>query len=179
MIVERTIRVGPLELFTIVCEPERGGNGPWIVMLGGIHEDHTGPSRLWAELSRRWARAGLRCARVDVSGMGESSRSDTDPLVQNFDLVWASNVLTIGPALDPQDPTNCVYVGMCSGAFIAIEGALGSRARGLCVINPPLGIDYIHAITRLDQSSWRHAHTLARPMRRLLDNNPWMGADMA
>jgi pimeloyl-ACP methyl ester carboxylesterase len=166
-IVERAIRVGPQHLFAITSEPAGDAFGPWIVLLGGVHEDHTGPSRLWVEIPRRWAAAGLRCVRIDVSGMGESPRGAEDPPMQINDPVWIRDVNTIGPSLTTEEPSNCVYVGYCSGATLALEGAFGCGARGVCVVNLPSGIDYAHAISRLENAPTKTAAFISRILRRL------------
>ncbi len=178
VILERAIKLGSRELFAIVTQPRNGGRGPWIVMLAGLHEDHKGPSRQWVQLSRRWARAGLRCVRLDVSGMGESHQHAGDPPLQSFNPVWIDDVNSAILALEPTDPSNCVYVGVCSGAFLALESALRSRARGVCVINPPIGTNYIHAITRLQMFPSATARRIAQPMKRLLDTHHWVGAGL-
>jgi pimeloyl-ACP methyl ester carboxylesterase len=171
-IIESAIRVGPRNLFAVTSEPIGGSSGPLIVLLGGAHEDHTGPSRLWVEVSRRWAAAGLRCVRVDLSGMGESPRHAENPPIQRNDPVWISEVNTIGPSLAIENPTNCVYVGFCSSAVLALEGAFGSGARGVCIINLPTGIDYTHAISRLENASSRTARLISRIIRRLPRTTP-------
>jgi hypothetical protein len=38
----------------------------------------------------------------------------------------------------PDDPSNAVLVGLCSGAYHAVEGALATPVRGVCVVNPML-----------------------------------------
>jgi pimeloyl-ACP methyl ester carboxylesterase len=175
-VVERAVRLGERQLFAIITEPDARPRGPWIVMFAGVHEDHTGPARMWVELSRRWAAAGLRCVRVDVSGMGESPRPANEPPVEFFDPAWVRDALTLGPALDPHDPTNVVYLGMCSGGFLAVESALNTHARGLCVVNPTIGISFVHAITRLENSGSSRARAVARPLKRLLNTHHWIGA---
>jgi alpha-beta hydrolase superfamily lysophospholipase len=175
-VVERATRLGPRQLFALISEPEHGAHGPWIVLFGGIHEDHNGPSRLWVELSRRWAASGLRCVRVDVTGMGESPRPASEAPVQNFDPIWVDDALTLSVSLDPADPTNVVYIGMCSGGFLAIESALATRARGMCVVNPPIGSSYLHALTRLEHSTSAPSRWTRQAMRRLFNAHHWVAA---
>jgi pimeloyl-ACP methyl ester carboxylesterase len=175
-ISEHALQIGPRGLFAITSEPVGVSSGPRIVLLGGIHEDHTGPSRLWVELSRRWAEVGLRCTRLDVSGMGESARLHDDPPMQTIDQIWINDVTEIGRSLSPADPSDCVYVGMCSGAFLALQAAFESGARGLCLINPTGSTDYAHAIARLEKSSSKLAHWFAITLKGILEPHPLLGS---
>ena len=165
-IVERAIRVGPRRLFAITSEPTGGSSSPWIVLLGGTHEDHTGPSRLWVELSRKWAAAGLRCVRIDLTDMGESPRHGDGQRLRGRNPVWIGDLKTIGPSLTADMPSNCVFVGFCSGAVLALEGAFGSGARGVCIVNLPSGVDYNRLISQLESGPSGTARLVARILDR-------------
>ncbi len=54
--------------------------------------------------------------------------------------------------MSSDDPSNTVFVGLCSGAYWAIEAALTLGARGVCAINPPVYIDYLHSVRALEGS---------------------------
>ena len=69
---ERFEALGSRGLFGIVAEPTGVHAGPLIVFLNVSTDEHTGPSRLWVELSRRWAALGLQCLRFDLTGIGDS-----------------------------------------------------------------------------------------------------------
>ena len=174
-VVEQVVRVGPRRLFAITSEPRTETTSPWIVFLSGVHEDHTGPSRLWVEISRRLAASGLRCVRIDLSGSGESPRRAEDPLMRGNDPVWIRDAREIGLSLTPADPTNCVYVGYCSGAFLAVETAYGSGARGLCTINLPPSTDFSHVIWRLEDSVSSLAARTSAVMRRTIRRHSAVG----
>lgn len=174
-IVERAIRVGPRGLFAVTSEPQGSVTGPWIVMLSGVHEDHTGPSRLWVEIPRRWASLGLRCLRIDLSGTGESSRFAEDPPMRGNDPVWIRDVNSIGPSLAPTDQSNFVYIGYCSGGFLALEGAFGSGAKGVCTINLPSATDYSHAIWRLENRAAGLTTVTSTFLRRLISKYDVIG----
>lgn len=175
-IIEQALRIGPRDLFGVMTSARDYADGPWIVMINGLHEDHTGPSRLWVELSRRWAREGMRCLRVDVSGLGESPRGPKDPPLEAYDPLWPAEVTSLGSVLDPDHPSRVVFVGTCSGAFLALEGALNLSSLGVCVINPPVGLDYIHTINRMQNSDSPLLQRLAAPMKQLTIRGHWVGA---
>ena len=44
-----------------------------------------------------------------------------------------------------------VFVGLCSGAVLAVEGALALQARGVCLIDPPSAIDFLHGMSLIDR----------------------------
>lgn len=80
---ESVVELGPQKMFGIVSEPVGHANGPLLVMVNGINEDHVGPARLWVELldggrdlvcgafdstSMSWVRArGRRANQIDRS----------------------------------------------------------------------------------------------------------------
>jgi alpha-beta hydrolase superfamily lysophospholipase len=137
-IVERPVTLGPLALFGIVTEVPGRAGGPTIVFVDEGNTPHIGQSRLWVELARTWAANGLRVLRFDLSGNGDSGvRPGQAPHV-----AWANeffdDLYQARRAISPQDPDDVVLVGLCSGAYQAIEEGLAAPPRGICVINPVL-----------------------------------------
>ncbi len=140
-IVEHILSLGPLGLFGIVTEPPSGEsagrpNGPTAVFLNAGTIDHTGPAREWVALSRRWAGHGLRSLRCDLSGLGDSPARPGQAVDESFPPEALEDVLEIAAAASPADPSDVVLVGLCSGGYHAIEGALVLGAEGVCGINP-------------------------------------------
>jgi pimeloyl-ACP methyl ester carboxylesterase len=142
-IVERTVSLGPSGLFGIMTEPGEAGRGdltagPTVIFLNTGVSDHTGPVRLWVDLGRRWAQRGLRSVRVDISGLGYSPARPGSPFDVDSPPEALDDVLDIAAAVSPDDPTNVVFVGLCSGGYHAIEAGLALKVRGVCAINPIL-----------------------------------------
>lgn len=135
-VVERAIRLGDVGLCGIVTEPGSGGSGPWMVFLNVATEHHIGPGRLWVELAREWAGDGLRAIRFDVSGVGDSPVHPGQTEGLNFSTEWLDDVPMVAATLSPEDPSDVVFVGLCSGGYSAMEGALSVKARAAYVINP-------------------------------------------
>lgn len=135
---ECLVRLGPLGLFGIVTTSVQGTTGPTVMLLNSGNDWHVGPNRLWVELSRRWAAAGLRCARFDLSGLGDSPVRDgqLDHVMRAPEAF--DDVADVAAALSPTDPSDVVLVGLCSGAYQALESALRLSPRGVCAINPVL-----------------------------------------
>ncbi len=136
-VTEQAVRIGPAGLFGIVTDPDEAKVSTTVLMLNSGNNSHTGPSRLWVDLSRHWASMGIRCARFDQSGLGDSpTRPGQAPQVirapENFDDVEdARRVLAT-------DPTDVALVGLCSGGYQALEAALSQPMRAVCAINPVL-----------------------------------------
>ncbi len=111
---------------------------PTIFLLNAGVLDHTGPGRLWVELSRRWARAGFRVVRFDLTGVGDSAErvGEARPVVFAPDAV--DDLIDATRAVLPDDPSNAVYVGLCSGAYHAVEGAMALNVQCIYAVNPAL-----------------------------------------
>jgi alpha/beta superfamily hydrolase len=136
-----------------VSEPVGDSQGPTIVMVNGVNEDHVGPARLWVELARRWASLGLRCVRFDLSELGESPWLPGQPDRPVFDKTRRQDIVGVVRALDPLTPSNSVLIGYCSGAQLALEVASELKTRGVCVINPEVGAGVFPNVDRLRLSA--------------------------
>jgi pimeloyl-ACP methyl ester carboxylesterase len=168
---ERALSIGPRSLFAIVSEPVGEAIGPWIVMVNGLNEDHVGPSRQWVELSRRWSSFGLRCVRFDFIDLGESPQANDDLPSGERDDPGLRDIVDVIRGLSPDDASNVVLVGLCSGAHLAVRAALQLQIRGLCTINPQVGPAILRTADRLEESE----HRLSRNLRQSVKNQPWIG----
>jgi alpha/beta superfamily hydrolase len=171
---ERTVRLGPNQLFGIVTEPMAATSGPLVVFLNVSNEEHTGPSRLWVELARRWASRGLTCLRFDLTGLGDSPWVTGAAEPQMYDQRWLTDMVDVATALRPEDPSDTVFVGLCSGAYLAVEAGLAVRARGVAIINPPVGIDFLYGTSRLADSSSATTRRLASFLKELALRARWL-----
>jgi alpha-beta hydrolase superfamily lysophospholipase len=140
-VVERATRLGPLGLFGLVTEPQPAfseDRPPTILCLNNATAHHIGPNRLWVRLARRWAAAGLRVARIDISGIGDSPfRPGQAPQV-SYAPEAVDDVADAARALEPDDPHHVVLVGLCSGAYAAVDAAAVFGVDGICALNPNL-----------------------------------------
>jgi alpha-beta hydrolase superfamily lysophospholipase len=137
-IVERPVALGPLGLFGIVTEVPGAATGPTIVLVDEGNTPHIGQSRIWVELARAWAAEGLRVLRFDLSGNGDSGvRPGQKPHVMRASEAF-DDLFHVRRAISPADPSNVVLVGLCSGAYQAMEEGLLAPLRGVCIINPIL-----------------------------------------
>jgi len=139
-VVEQPVWLGPLGLFGIIAQTPEKSAGPTLIFLSVAQEHHVGPDRLWVDLSRKWAALGWRTLRVDLSGLGDSPvRSGQTEFVarpkDHFD-----DVVDVSQAVSPTDPSDVILIGLCSGAYQALDSALGLGPRGVVAINPLLTI---------------------------------------
>jgi pimeloyl-ACP methyl ester carboxylesterase len=141
-IEEQLLSLGPHGLFGIATTRDGRANTsshrPTILFLNAGSSSHVGPARLWVELGRAWAEAGFRVLRFDLGGIGDSPVRVGLPAP----VVWApealDDVLDVLAEVAPGEPSNALLVGLCSGAYHAVEGAIANQVRGVFVVNPVL-----------------------------------------
>ncbi|MGH9094777.1 MAG: alpha/beta hydrolase, partial [Acidimicrobiales bacterium] len=139
-IIEHARRFGP-GLFGIRSEPVAQPRGRAVVMVNVGIDHHVGPGRLWVELARKLASRGVRALRYDVSGIGDSPpRSGEAALVVRSLRAFEDNRDAMLEG-NPDDPRDVVLVGLCTGGYQVLEGALAERPVGVCAINP--GLDFL------------------------------------
>ena len=179
-VVERTVRLGSLGLFGILTEPADGATGPVIVLVDEGNTHHIGQARIWVDLARRLAPAGLRVLRFDLSGNGDSGARPGQPTHVARAPEAIDDVYEAMCGVSPEDPSEVVLVGFCSGAYQVLEQALVHPPTGICVINPsfsfrppePTGTSARPArqITR----SW-FVRLVEAPLRRLVRDRSSVG----
>lgn len=144
---EHAQRLGPIGLFSIVTEPAQptlppraagAPSQPAVIFLNPATESHIGPARQWVEYSRSIARFGLRSYRVDLSGLADSPVHRGQLPRQIYAPEAIGDVIDIATAVSPSDPSNVVLVGLCSGAYLALEAGIRLKARGVVAISPVL-----------------------------------------
>ena len=135
-ILERCRRLGPLGLFGIETAPATDTKGPVVVMSNSGIDCHVGPNRMWVELARQLAARGLRSIRFDLSGLGDSPARPGQPTRLSYAPEALADIADVAAAVSPEDPGNVVLVGLCSSAYLSLEGALALLPRGVAAINP-------------------------------------------
>ncbi|HEY1734554.1 MAG TPA: alpha/beta fold hydrolase [Acidimicrobiales bacterium] len=166
LVTERVVRLGDVGLFAVETSPAAPETGKVVVFLSSGLDRHTGPSRLWVTLARRWAADGVRCVRVDLSGLGESParRGQAEQVLrapEAFDDVRQVVDAAAGDAGD------VVLVGLCSGGYQALESALELSPGGVLAVNPLLRFTPPELL----------AGGVVDPRRRLcVPKRPWVGA---
>jgi dienelactone hydrolase len=172
---ESSVELGARKMFGIVSEPVGDVHGPLIVMVNGINEDHVGPSRLWVDLSRRWASLGMRSIRFDCNELGESPWQPSQPNRLVFDTSLRQDIINAVRALNVDHPGDSVLIGLCSGAQLALEAALELEARGVCAINPQVAAGVLRGADNLRNSERESVRTFTRSFESFLKRHEWLG----
>jgi alpha-beta hydrolase superfamily lysophospholipase len=131
-------------LFGILSEPPTAmtGSAPTIILSNGGATHHIGMSRLYVLLARTLSRAGFRCLRFDLGGLGDSIIADATRENHPYPPTATADVGAVIGELERRHGAGTFIVGgLCSGAHTAFHAALdlslGSSAIGECLmINP-------------------------------------------
>jgi alpha-beta hydrolase superfamily lysophospholipase len=145
-VTEHIVALGPHKLFGILTTGKGRPTGPVVLFLNSGRDPHTGPNRMWVELSRAWAALGFPCYRFDLSGLGDSPMRAGQ--VQNLvrapeafdDMVDVVHDVIDAPAGGPPDGAvvPVVLAGLCAGAYQALESAIDLHPVSVLSINPLL-----------------------------------------
>jgi pimeloyl-ACP methyl ester carboxylesterase len=134
-IVEQFALLGPHQLFGIITTTN-DATGSTIVCVNPAKEHRVGPARLWPELARAAAREGVRTVRFDRRGVGDSVHGDDD--VRMYSLEAIEDMRDVVEATCP-DQSDVNIVGLCSGAWVAMVGAIEQvHPRAVYLVNPAL-----------------------------------------
>ncbi|MEP7101150.1 MAG: alpha/beta hydrolase [Burkholderiales bacterium] len=137
------IQANDAELFGVLTAPAadeiRGGTGKRIGILmlnsGSVH--HIGPNRLWVTLARRWAARGASVLRIDLSGIGDSPAHAGAPENRVYSTEAARDIAAALAWFRQQGIEDCRLLGLCSGAFHALNAAVaGEPLSAALMINP-------------------------------------------
>ena len=95
-----------------------------VVMLNSGRVDHVGPGRLWVDLARSWARDGIGVWRVSTSAAWATAPPAPG---RNPGVVYSPEALDdiadIASAVSPRSSSAVVLMGLCSGAYHAVQTA--------------------------------------------------------
>jgi alpha-beta hydrolase superfamily lysophospholipase len=169
-IVERLSTFGSAGLFGVVTEPAVDAGLPPLVLLnvGLLH--HIGPGGLWVDLARGWAARGVRVLRFDLGGIGESPALPYHSEGVEYPLEAVEDIIDAMRFVAPDDHENVILVGICSGAYHALEASIALSITGAAIINPILSFDPTEVREGQPIDTRRNAvqprHEIVRWMRR-------------
>lgn len=152
-IEERAVRFGvDGGLFGILATPrtvQNAANAPpcaLVVNAGASHR--VGNSRFAVLLARHLAALGMASFRVDLTGLGDSTRAALGPegggvdayrtaRIRLYRSEFCDDVFSAIDELERHGYATCNVIGVCSGANLALHSALGDRRiTGVVMVNP-------------------------------------------
>ncbi|MGH7678898.1 MAG: alpha/beta fold hydrolase [Gemmatimonadaceae bacterium] len=160
---ERVVQFGPERgLVGILTLPATAVVAPHVVLLnsGVIHR--VGSNRIYVELARALATAGITVLRFDLSGIGDSRRrTDVSSVRESVERDIADAIEYLAST---RGSDQVVLMGLCSGAFDALTSAINQpRVIGAFMVDIPGPFQ-----------GWRHTlrHIAARLFRQASWRNP-------
>jgi len=135
-IAEEIVSLGPARLFGIVTKPRLPRTAVTAILLNAGRLDHVGPGRLWVDLARSWARAGMTAVRVDLSGLGDSPTRECREAGVVYSPDAVRDICDIARSLPRKDGSGVVLAGLCSGAYHAVIAASVVPSSAVLAINP-------------------------------------------
>lgn len=120
-------------MFAVASRPARGpGSRTRLVLLNSGAQSHIGPHRMHVDLARSLAGAGVGSLRVDLPGRGDSPPGAGREQVRPF---AGARVLDVAAAVEHAGGGAVVALGLCSGAWDALDAANLPGVRGAVCIN--------------------------------------------
>lgn len=135
--IECPMRFGPDDrLFGILCTPADAVPSGTALLLGTGYDRQSGWARSTVETARMLAASGIASFRFDAAGIADSPpapEGDRQVLYSPKQISDVRAALDRIEAIGLPDP---VFVGRCSGAYLAFNAALADpRCRGVIAIN--------------------------------------------
>lgn len=166
-VLEQARSFGSCGVRGVVTEPIVGpADLPWIVLVNAAVDHYIGPGRLWVNLARELAGQGFPCVRLDQSGVGDSPTRPGQVQDVAFATEWILELQEIADELRAVG-RRVVLVGLCSGAYMALETALHTEVDAVVAINPSLRILKTSKGMPLFDPNRRAARPLSKHLARI------------
>jgi pimeloyl-ACP methyl ester carboxylesterase len=120
----------------VLCRPVAQKPVATILFVNTGGNPHVGWGRMSVEHARALAARGIASLRLDIAGLGDAVVLDGSPRAALYRKESIADVRDALDLLETRRLSNFTIVGHCSGAWLALNGALAdSRIRGLFLVN--------------------------------------------
>ncbi|ANI91231.1 glycosyltransferase [Dietzia timorensis] len=126
-IVERIDVRTARELITFTTFAEGQTPRGTVLFESTANEPAWGPTDMWVRAAREHAGEGLQCVRHDKTGGGDAGEVHEGEIAVLYSYESRDDAEAVARTLDT-DPADNLLVGLCSGAWMAAETALRTRA---------------------------------------------------
>ncbi len=137
-ISEQLLRIAPLGLFGILGRPADRDASHAVIFLSSGTEHRIGPGRAWVSLSRSMNSRGVATLRLDFDGVGDSPMRGDARRVRPYDPQFFDDVRDAVTQLRARGFTRVTVLGLCSGAWMAIQAGIRLPVDSIVAINPQL-----------------------------------------
>lgn len=123
----------------ILTEPlsNEGQHRRQLILVSSGANPGYGPNRLYVNIARRLATAGMTVLRLDIAGIGDSLPHPGEPDHVVYGTYAASDVENALNFLLARDPVPIMAGGVCSGGYHALLAAkAGAPIASMAIINP-------------------------------------------
>jgi pimeloyl-ACP methyl ester carboxylesterase len=127
-------------LFGILAEPVSGPAAPvCAILLNAGAIQHTGPNRMWVEIARRGAAAGVPTLRLDLMNIGESDGNELEmrDIASFYRSGNEEQLVSVCDALEARGVGRAFLVsGLCAGAYWSARAVLRDpRVKSAVMLN--------------------------------------------
>lgn len=177
-VYEEVVRFGPQKgFFAVLTVPEdeaKAKKNPLVIFSNTAGNYRIGPNRMYVEMGRKLAALGIASARLDVSGIGDSTIWDGEWPNHPYSEQLVDDVRALIKHLsDSKRFERFGVAGLCSGAYVAYHTAIAEPlVTSIALINLQIfkweeGMSLeVNPLTRRDEAEYYK--------RRMFSKEAWM-----
>jgi pimeloyl-ACP methyl ester carboxylesterase len=133
---ERMIFGRNSRLSGVLCRPTAQQPAATVLFLNTGGNPHIGWGRMSVENARALAAGGIASLRMDIAGLGDATPLEGSPRVALYRVESIGDLREALDFLESRGMKNFTAVGHCSGAWLALNGAIADpRIRRLFLVN--------------------------------------------
>lgn len=138
LVQDEAVYIPPLGLFAMLGQPANQQPKHIVIFLSSGTEHRIGPGRAWIHLSRHMNQLGVATLRIDFDGVGESPVRGTARNVRPYDPQFFDDIRDCISFLRSKGFEHITVLGLCSGAWMAVQSGIQLDVNAVVAINPQL-----------------------------------------